>query len=868
MASLGMARANDAWRTAGRLWMALEPMGHARRCCHRGFDARRLLARDSAEYEIVRRPATSTVVGARLATFCGCWRRSAEGACLAELAKREDSCLNIIVLPSASGGRYFGGCWVRDSDEVYVFQSFGPECYAAGCQSWYDRSLAPGLERDVSGWSHVSRLPLRLPPPKRVFRALPLYASTLTLDNLTFHAKYDNVNMPAMVPPPGFVDLATAQGAGKYSLVSFIGVVVDYLPPRQSAGSDFSVTFKLQDHSMRYSGEGLKVRFFRKRLEDLPTIKAIGDVVLLRNMKVGEYAGETVPVSCFQTGHLVFSAPVVPSPAFKLDYVGGNGKLPCQGTDGLRNALGPVEQDYIITLKSELNIQIKPVDVPAPLSVAPGARNAQPAPPGLGYASRAASNAYSKKFKLVKDLEESVFSDICVEVVKKFPNQFGQCELYVTDYTANKDMFYYAPPEEKKNSLVRDGDQFGYNGPPKRDWPGPYGYLVFKVTLVDPHASFAREHVSEGDMIALENVKLKVMPNSNRLEGDMWPDQNNYNKVQVRHLPRQRKEIMNLLLRKSEYQAGRQALIEELGKVAEDVPARTKGEKKKERKRKRLEAQEKAEALQQQTEAAAVRYIPHPATPSRLKDRTNTIRRKIEANKHIRCTYKDQPLTTISSILDEAGSRHTNTLPDGTSYTLPFVNARYHIKARVVDFYPPNLQDFAIQLLESEADDEKSEFSMDMTWNASTPNWEWSFALQVEEVTAQLPKLPSASAAAPRPPSRMWLNVSHLEAQHLFGNAVDDPTDLREDATLLNQLREKLYILWGDLEEQKRNEDAGERKAKRAKLDDGETEESKQPSNLPFSCCLQEYGALREGGRADEVADWERQFMISGVTIN
>lgn len=152
---------------------------------------------------------------------------------------------------------------------------------------------------------------------------------------------------------------------------------------------------------------------------------------------------------------------------------------------------------------------------------------------------------------------------------------------------------------------------------------------------------------------------------------------------------------------------------------------------------------------------------------------------------------------------------------------------------------------------------------MDMSWDASTPHWEWSFALQVEEVATQAPTATSAL----RPPSRMWLNVSHSEAQHLFGNAVDDPTDLREDPTLLNQLREKLYILWGDLEEQKRQEDAGDRQAKRAKLD-GETEETKQPSNLPFSCCLQEYGALREGGRADEVTDWERQFMISGVTIS
>lgn len=244
--------------------------------------------------------------------------------------------------------------------------------------------------------------------------------------------------------------------------------------------------------------------------------------------------------------------------------------------------------------------------------------------------------------------------------------------------------------------------------------------------------------------------------------------------------------------------------------------------------------------------------------------RTNTFNSKIQANKHIRCNYKDQPLTTITNILDAGNSRHTNTLPDGTSYTLPFVNARYHIKARVVDFYPPRLQDFAIQLLQNEADDDKSEYSVDMTWQESTPHWEWSFALQVEEVASK-PKTSTTDgveAAAPR----MWLNVSHMEAQHLFGNAVEDPRDLREDKDLLNQLREKLYILWGDLEERKREEHEAERAAKRAKLDD-ENKSDQQPSNLPFNCCLQEYGALREGGQAEEIADWERQFMMSGVTI-
>lgn len=421
--------------------------------------------------------------------------------------------------------------------------------------------------------------------------------------DLTHRARVDNDNMFAKAPPPGFLDLATAQSAGKGSLVAVIGVVGHYFPPTQNRYSgDWQATVRLKDRSWNPSDEGLKVRFFKKRFEDLPPIKGIGDVLLLRSVKVNEYAGELLLVSTHQTAHLLFSGAVVPSPAFKLDYVSGNGKLPCQGTDGLRNTLGPVEQDYIITLKSELNIQAKSVDTAAAPPNVPGAGLAQP-----GVGSRPAlpgPGAYSRKFRLVKDLKDFVFSDVCVEVVKKFTTMNGNCELYVTDYTPNKQMFYYAPPEEK-NDLVRDGDQFGYNGPPKRTWPGPYGFLVFKVNLSEPHASFANHQVSEGETIALENVKVKLMPNNNRLEGDMWPDQNNASKVQVRKISRQRKEIQDLLLRKSEYWDERHA---RLGKTEDGLPKKkSKGQRKRDR---LLRQQQEAEEAQQKADkenATAVR---------------------------------------------------------------------------------------------------------------------------------------------------------------------------------------------------------------------------------------------------------------------
>jgi protection-of-telomeres protein 1 len=166
----------------------------------------------------------------------------------------------------------------------------------------------------------------------------------------------------------------------------------------------------------------------------------------------------------------------------------------------------------------------------------------------------------------------------------------------VTDYTANNQMFYYAAPGEK-HDLVRDGDQFGYNGPPKREWPGPYGFLVLKVNLSEPHASFATHRVGEGQLIALENVKIKLMPNNTRLEGDMWPDQNDPSKVQIRPLHRSRNEATDLLLRKDEYWAARRATKEKVLEAEKDAAqSLTKRQKKRNKKLKRQQRAEEDEA--------------------------------------------------------------------------------------------------------------------------------------------------------------------------------------------------------------------------------------------------------------------------------
>jgi protection-of-telomeres protein 1 len=408
--------------------------------------------------------------------------------------------------------------------------------------------------------------------------------------------------MPPIAPPKGYIDLAAVYSTAKYSLVSVIGVVVDLQQAKKSTGTDLVMTFKLQDPRLRddmCSVEGLKVRCFSPDQEGLPPIKAKGDIILLHNIRVSEFLNETLLIALRhnQTKYLVFSGSSVPSPALKLGYVTGNSKLPCQGTHDTKELSIP-EQDYIITMKSEMDIPVQPFNsIPAPALTAPS--KAAPPGPGKVAAPTGPAPAYSAKFRLVKDIEHKVFSDICVQVVKKFINNRGNCELYVTDYTANNLMFYYAPPEEKPSDLVRDGDRFGYSGPSKQEWPGPYGFLVFKVNLHEPHASVAIRDVAEGDMIALENVKVKTMPDSSRLEGDLWPDQRNKDRVGVRLLRPARKEIIDLCLRKDEYWASRPT--KEDKQTAEGEPRLSKKQKKKLRAAKREE-----EARQSAEKEAAV----------------------------------------------------------------------------------------------------------------------------------------------------------------------------------------------------------------------------------------------------------------------
>ena len=110
-------------------------------------------------------------------------------------------------------------------------------------------------------------------------------------------------------------------------------------------------------------------------------------------------------------------------------------------------------------------------------------------------------------------------------------------------------------------------------------------------------------------------------------------------------------------------------------------------------------------------------------------------------------------------------------------------------------------------------------------------------------------------------------------------------TSLRKSPTALAELRERLFLLWGDLEERK------SRQALTPKEINGNakaTGKHERPKSKAFQCCLKEYGvkvqvdkaSSRNGDEMEEDNDtaekqnieekdwvWERRWRIFGTTI-
>ncbi|KAK4554317.1 hypothetical protein LTR86_008525 [Recurvomyces mirabilis] len=617
-----------------------------------------------------------------------------------------------------------------------------------------------------------------------------------------------------MAPPRGFVDLATAYRTKENTFVNIIGVTVDLMPPKVASSGQWMFTFKLLDPSLRdslHGSSGLTIRYFKQDQSHLPQVQEHGDIVLLRNIKMVQQNGQPLALSHFQTGAQIFSAASIPNANYSIAFQGTN-RLESRGTPDVVRLLTLEEQAYVMTLKGDINVTQRLLSRPQQIPFE-RKRDTAPVTNAMPPAKRSRQDAndppsgFGKKFRLIKDTRHLTFADLVVQVVKNYNASFGACELYVTDYTENQDMFKYKAPEEE-TSEPQEGDTFGYNSAQRKSWPGPYGWYVLKINAKDPHATFANTRVKEGDFVLLRNVKIKAMAEGSKLEGDMWRDDMDPDKVKITLLPRRDiPEIVALQKRKEAYWAKRQMLQPE---VQGEPVKLTKAEKKQQKKLKKQEERAKAAAAEAKV---------------------------AERNQHIRCSNEEAALMGVKDVLDPDNARHTNNVGDGKSYVLPFVNAQYRTKVHVVGHEPKALADFAVPPLPDE-DAEPSPIDA-LDWEASQ-KYEWHFSLLLEDASSTQP-------GTEKP--KIWAHVRHEDAQFLFGNDMDDPQDLRSNPQLLSKLREKLCILWGNLEEK------------------GDQEVT---SNRPFECCLQEYGIELDEDDPEKSRvpfGYKKLFRMFGTTI-
>lgn len=336
--------------------------------------------------------------------------------------------------------------------------------------------------------------------------------------------------------PPGFVDLNTALKRSK-SEFNIMGVVTDFMAPGRSRGTDWMSSFSITDlsNTILHDG-GFKVRFFRPMESELPAIKGIGDVVVLRGIKINEWSGMTIGLSTRTTSWVVFPAASIPA------------MVPVSGLQ-LKNVKEPrapapsiAEMHYAVSLcnSQDRSALTESVVLPAGTSIAP-----------LQNVTSSAGMPKRDKFSLIKDIKVETYYDLVGQVVKVYPHN-NRVELYMTDYTSNPLLFNYEWGQNDVDEFGREGDVYNYA--PRQStlgkWPGPPGYRTLTVTLWPPHSYFAQQTLKEKDFVYLRNVHMKWSKDS-KIEGVLHSDRLYPDRIDITVLdPNERDDRVKDVLRR------------------------------------------------------------------------------------------------------------------------------------------------------------------------------------------------------------------------------------------------------------------------------------------------------------------------------
>ncbi|OCT44951.1 hypothetical protein CLCR_05605 [Cladophialophora carrionii] len=651
-----------------------------------------------------------------------------------------------------------------------------------------------------------------------------------------------------VAPPPGFTDLANASRIPSGQSFNVVGVCVESLDPIQCRTGQYKIAFTLHDPTW-LSGAGMEFSFFAKSTDQLPVVNDQGDVVILRNIKTMIHKGLNKGLSNFSSTWVVLPYVEVANMHSPRDlkekarWRKDGRELNSQYSKGAPTALlTEAELKYAKWIAEQEDPSTWPpvrgrtqIDVTDTMVSNGGAR-----PPA------------KEKFKLLQNLElhsdnAHIFADLLGEVRRIYNNDF-LTELYVTDYTSNSQLYNYKFSAHEEG---RTGDPYGYLDVDPSAWPGPWGQMTMTVRCRDGQSHLANTKVKVGDFVYLRNIQIKMDKNGGKLEGNCRDDPKYPEKELIEVIKAQDERRVDVLRRKRAYeekaeasgikfyrdpnQAGKKRQREEPTKEQDGEPKTKRGKNRVRKNRKANEGEQQAKRM--------------TAAGSSEQGCSLTLNPSIRIHNHKGLLFK-----SIVDILDPDILNRTT--PKGNPYRLPFQNCTYKSKVRVVDFFPDNIADFAAPRKVSqydELDDHKSsddDSDLDLTQEESGDEikWEWRFFLLVEDSKPQ----PGCQGR----PTQMQLLVADDDGDCLFNMDACDLRDKKNENALAS-LKEKLFHLWGDLQEKKE-----EAKSTAEAL-------SVKPSARPFECLIKEYGVPVRGSKSHstDVVAYDRFFRLFGTAI-
>ena len=638
-------------------------------------------------------------------------------------------------------------------------------------------------------------------------------------------------------------------------LLDVAGSVIDLLPSRKTQKTDWMVTFTLDDGT-----DSCKARFFAPQ-NALPPVNGRGDVVLLRKARVQRVNGAILLVSSLETSWTIFPTGEIPPklPPFNATIT---------HTRSQKSSLPTAaELQIVIDLKCREN------------------SHKFTAPPDAETLERL--TAPRNKFALVKDLVVDRFYDLVGQVVKIWRQHDTWVELYLTDYTSNEFIYNYADPNEDSD----EEDESRYYSRQSSHWMGPFGKRTILVDVYNPHAQWTSENVKPGNFVLLRNINTKYK-DGHCLQGKLRTVKFSEDRIDISVLDASNDRVRDVLRRKQSYLKDRKASKKRQtsasqsgtvlqGRNGNQSDRRESDEAVRDRRIERPGEKRKSDSAEAETTKAPLtrnqarkkrkkEKLQHKKAQSekpqseRQAPRAGTVARDPlrQINTNIRCARQDHPARSVADIVDTAIT-HKRKLDNGEIITLPFYNKKSRSVVRIVDFRPAKLEDFTFRERVSEFDVLKQSSSDDVDASVGSSSegdseddggsglgtgaisykWTWAFDLFVEDANAGVP-------TGQR--ERMVVKVCEDDAVFLLKM---DPVDLHADESALNRLREKLFLLWGDLEERKLK-----------KMEDGDEDPDMQDEPIraqPFSMWVQEYGIRRKGTEVDYL----RNMRLTETTI-